>query len=242
MKKIILIILLLALPLVCFAQDVVKTQPLALTIKSDKQVYGVGEEMKIVVTLRNNSNKEMIVYWPKGEPAIASKETNVFTVIVDASKAAELIYIKPTGTFEKNIHMTLKNNLIAGQCSITLEYVAPMEFDHIFNIEKQEIWSYPLTSNTIQIEVVGKEEDKITKEEAISIAQKVVIGKKIDLDKYYIKSIEEFNRNGKDVWFLTFDLKEKLQQRKSNRPITKGGEIFVDIDKNTGEAVIRFGE
>ena len=96
----------------------------------------------------------MIVYWPKGEPAIASKETNVFTVIVDASKAAELIYIKPTGTFEKNIHMTLKNNLIAGQCSITLEYVAPMEFDGPYPIDCTRLsWSFScsLSKNSLGV-------------------------------------------------------------------------------------------
>ncbi len=173
MKKIILTAILLALPLACFSQDTIKTQPLTLTIKSDKGVYRIGEEIKIVVTLKNNSNKEMIIYWPKGEPAIVSKETNVFTAVIDASMATELIYIKPKETFEKYISINLKTNLISGIYSIMIEYVPPIQFDNIFNIEKQEIWSAPLTSNTIQIEVKEKESSLSTEEEITLLRKKI---------------------------------------------------------------------
>jgi len=142
----------------CGIQRLRKQQPpLQLIIKSDKQVYGLGEEIKLVVTLKNNSNKEMIVYWPKGGPTIVTDETNVFTVVVDASRATELIYIKPRETFEKYISINLKINLIPGPCSVTMEYMPPTMFDHIINIEKQEIWSVPLISNTITIEVRKKD-------------------------------------------------------------------------------------
>ncbi len=41
----------------CLAQDTVKSQPLSLFIKSDKEVYEIGEE--ILIQIENKSNKEI---------------------------------------------------------------------------------------------------------------------------------------------------------------------------------------
>lgn len=139
-----------------------KEEPsLILSIKSDKLIYRIGEEIKLLVTLENNSDKEIIIYWPEGSPAMVRREINAFSIVIDASMATELIYIKPKETFEKYISINLKTNLISGIYSIIMEYVPPIQFDHIINIEKQEIWSYLLTSNTIQIEVKGEKNKKI---------------------------------------------------------------------------------
>lgn len=57
MRRMILITLLLVVPLACFAQDAVTKaspkQPLQFIIKSDKEVYKLGEEIEIEVELKN---------------------------------------------------------------------------------------------------------------------------------------------------------------------------------------------
>jgi len=68
MRKIILIIVLLALPLVCFGQNATtqatptnKKQPFQLTIESNKEVYEVGEEIIIRGYIKNNSLKKIYI-------------------------------------------------------------------------------------------------------------------------------------------------------------------------------------
>ena len=82
----------------------------------------------------------------------------------------------------------------------------------------------------------------ITEKKALDIAKKAIKDKNIKLDNYYLKSVKDLKSNEVDILFITFDLKEKLEQLKNKRPITKGGEIFVLVDKETGEATIRYGE
>jgi len=82
----------------------------------------------------------------------------------------------------------------------------------------------------------------ITEKKALDIAKKAIKDKNIKMDNYYLKSVKDLKSNEVDIWFITFDLKEKLEQLKNKRPITKGGEIFVLVDKKTGEATIRYGE
>jgi hypothetical protein len=69
MKKVILIALLLALPLVCFGQDAVtkatpkyEEQPLQLVIQSDNAEYAVGDEINISYTLKNIGSKSVGFY------------------------------------------------------------------------------------------------------------------------------------------------------------------------------------
>ncbi len=72
MKKTILIAIFLAFPLVCFANDttikansIEAKQPLTLTIKSDKEVYGIGDDIVINLEFRNNSEKPIILKFDK---------------------------------------------------------------------------------------------------------------------------------------------------------------------------------
>ena len=67
MKKIILTVLLLILPLVCVAQDATaKAIPKAdirITIETDKKVYSVGDEIVLTLSWENLSNKEVLIYF-----------------------------------------------------------------------------------------------------------------------------------------------------------------------------------
>jgi len=69
MKRIILILVLLTLPLVCFGQDATTQatpkhgeQPLQLVIQSDRAEYAVGDEINISYTLKNIVSKPVGFY------------------------------------------------------------------------------------------------------------------------------------------------------------------------------------
>jgi hypothetical protein len=75
-------------------------------------------------------------------------------------------------------------------------------------------------------------------EEAIEIAEKALKEKGKDLSLYYYKSIDPVGQS----WFITYDLKEKLNQKGRGAPVKAGGEIFVEVDRKTGDAAITLGE
>src|SRR4051812_36684526 len=63
MKKIVLgILTLLFMATASYCQEA--KQPLQLTIKSDKQVYEVGEKITITVSMRNDGNDTIKIYSP----------------------------------------------------------------------------------------------------------------------------------------------------------------------------------
>lgn len=69
MKKVLFLIFVLSFPLICLAQDATtqatlkqeNKQVLQLTIKSDKQVYGVGEPILITYKITNTSDAPIII-------------------------------------------------------------------------------------------------------------------------------------------------------------------------------------
>ena len=116
MKKILLGIALLCLVASTgYCQE--QTQPLQLTIKSDKQVYAVGEEIKIEATFKNNSDKEMIVFWNNEKPVLSAAMSGQIGVAVvsipsEPVNNIETLYIKPKATIEKKL--SIENNLVVG--------------------------------------------------------------------------------------------------------------------------------
>ena len=161
MRKIILGMLLLLLPLVCFAQNATtqaklkhEGQPLQLTIKSDKEVYEVGEEINLTVTLKSNSDKEMLVFWSDEKPSIIIKESGVLVVVLSNFSGENSLYIKPKESSPQRV--TLTANLTAGKYQILLEYnPRTMPLDQVHKIGT-DVWRGILTSNTITIKVVEK--------------------------------------------------------------------------------------
>jgi len=91
----------------------------------------------------------------------------------------------------------------------------------------------PITNIQMQDEGVT-----LTHEEAIEIAEEALKDKGIDLGLYYYKSIDPVGQS----WLITYDLKEKLNQKGRGAPVKAGGEIFVEVDRKTGDAVVTFGE
>jgi len=128
--------------------------PLTLTIKSDKEVYEAGEEIVLEVTLKNNSDKEMIVFWSDENPAGASGGGGTSLTIFPTPPKAYAVYIKPKEAIKKII-----SPLDSGP-TFVLHYVVRysdrdmfLDFKHKPN---QEIFAGTLTSNTITIKVIEK--------------------------------------------------------------------------------------
>ncbi|MEW6009496.1 MAG: hypothetical protein AB1629_07680 [Candidatus Omnitrophota bacterium] len=72
MKNIILMVILFTFPLGCFANDtttkpnsIEAKQPITLTIKSDKEIYGIGEDIVIDLEFKNDSDSPVILKFDK---------------------------------------------------------------------------------------------------------------------------------------------------------------------------------
>jgi len=287
-----------------------KSSPLELTIKSDKKVYKVGEEVEIEVRFNNISDNHIYL----GLRELSAPNWLLKVAIEDNEKCREIgladLYMEKMGTeafhlvgSKGSYRLYLKAKIEMASSFFPKFYKEP-EFKYksgylkeenigIFDrkgmiityFKKDDILLYPenksfafvlgnggrfnikaeydsgyndccgtyihmakelkidsvfegtLVSNTITIEALERKD--MTKEEAIRIAQKAIRElKDIDINKYYLKDIKEFEWKGRDIWRLTFDLKEKLKPRIR----MMGGEIFVNVDKKTGEAEIRYGE
>lgn len=200
MKKIIFIAFLLVFSLVCLARDATshatprhEEQPLQLTIESEKQVYRIDEDIKILATLKNNSEKEMIVLWR--EVGGELKEANVLEVAILGDESAEALYIRPKETLEKSIVIEhAPPPWCTGKCFIKCCYYPPTILDYK-HLPDQEIWMSTLTSNTITIEVVEKK--SITEENNSSRSQSINDTLK---HKEWSKVVEY--RNNADIRFI----------------------------------------
>jgi hypothetical protein len=155
-----------------------KAQPLQLTIQSDKQMYEVGEEVKLQATLKNNSDKEMIVFWNNANPSQLTGGGGT-TLNTPSSSSADALYIKPKGSVKK-----ILNAGSAGISGPAFTFV----FDNtwalrlkIFLKPNQEKFEGSLTSNTITITVKEKERGAIPR---------VVTTRNVALDKELIESWE----------------------------------------------------
>ncbi len=153
MKRILigLSLLLLAVP---FGYCQESTQPLRLTIKSDKQVYEVGEEITLEVTIANLSSNELYIV-----PLIESSHLTLDRKKYDCH--GPFAWGGP-GTVRPRGELTIPRLLRDYDVS-----------QHDLTIGKHTISFHmgDTNSNTITIKVVGKEE--ILKEEALKIAEKV---------------------------------------------------------------------
>ena len=130
------------------------TQPLQLTIKSDKQVYEVGEEITLEVTIANLSSNDIYIL-PLIESSYLTLDRKKYSrhgAFAWGGQGA----VSPRG--ELTIRRLLRDYIVS---------------QHDLTIGKHTI-SFNMggtNSNAITIKVVGKEE--IVKEEALKIAEKV---------------------------------------------------------------------
>jgi len=150
-----------------------KSLPLALTIKSDKQVYKVGEEIIIEAALKNNGSQELwLGGFYKDIDEIGHRSNFRFRVFKDNSKT-ERQYINIE--LLKKMFVDFKKQLIKpgeeiafkvtlnkwydmskpGRYTVVCKYTSkgPFEMD-----EWLPIWEGTITSNTITIEAREKKD------------------------------------------------------------------------------------
>ncbi len=185
-RKIICLLLLLSFPLVCFAQDTTTkaspSYPLQLTIKSDKQVYGVGEFIYISYQLTNIGKEDIAIVRPFSEGGTIDPATFAGSLIVkregdeDSTEVVPLSDISWTGLgtilLKKGESYNMKVNIVKiegrgledmpystqfylqqdGKYTITGKY----DTDKYRESTISKDWKGTLTSNTITIEVVEK--------------------------------------------------------------------------------------
>jgi len=173
MRKFILTTLLLLLLLVCLAQDATtratlrkeKQQLPQLTIKSDKQVYNVGEEINIYAEFRNISYKSV-----KAKDYLDWNDSCRFFFKNENGEECKLTYI---GSVDVLIPFQLEPNKSYRFWTYSVVLLGNKKFKwDLFKFElikgedyaftgKQSIYlkDYGLTSNTITIEVKEKKID-----------------------------------------------------------------------------------
>ena len=182
MKGILLsIILLLSAMLAGYCQEqplyrIDKSSPLTLTIKSDKEVYKIGEALNVWGTIKNISKKPIwVCNYCNFIPRIKDSEGDfIHSKIIWKAKLIKIskddfIYLKPEEELKVQVihdgryyfRCGSEFNLTAGMYTISLEYsnifirkTEPWDPD----LSGQEFginaWIGVLTSNTITIEVV----------------------------------------------------------------------------------------
>lgn len=224
MRKTIFLIFVLAFPLICLAQDATshaspkydRDQPLTLTIKADKEVYEAGEDIKLIATIKNNSDKEMIFFWSDKPPAEMSGGGGT-SLIINAVQTYR-IDIKPKEAIERLI----EPRDYSGP-TFVLHYNSPTVIDFKHRSD-QEIFTGTLTSNTITIEVAEKK--GILKEEAIKLSQDYIKAKGITvIDVNNPSKITEQS----DSWLVEYEYPTK--NKKSLPPPF----YYFVVNKKTGE-------
>lgn len=145
-------------------------QPLQLTIKSDKQVYEVGEAIEIIATLRNISEKEIQF----DSPSIYTNPYLPFRVESDGirkSWSPSLIWLLDDTVlpyFEPIVLPAKKELIIKGKWKA--KWISDpkiksgnYKIQAIFSyptLRRENFWTGTITSNTITIEVVVKGKKK----------------------------------------------------------------------------------
>jgi len=166
MKKIILSILLsIFTASVVYCKEVSQqlpqpkgTLPLTLFIKSDKQVYRIGEEIILTATFNNVLEKEMIVFWGNKKPKIFTEELGAYNVAIYVKSTDETLYVKPKQSIEKTIVITLDNKIkpIKEKLGLILLYNSQNLILDYKHRSDQEIFTGILISPPITIVVKEK--------------------------------------------------------------------------------------
>ncbi|MFC1645747.1 hypothetical protein ACFL2Y_01035 [Candidatus Omnitrophota bacterium] len=203
MKKLLFAIILSGLVVSFGYCQEAEEQPLTLTISSDKEVYEVGEEIVLEITLKNNSDKEMISFWTDKKPDIFTEEMGVYIVAMYIQLVDETLYIKPKENLTRDVAITLDEKMkpVKGRIGIQFLYNTQNIILNFKHKSDQEIFTGTLTSNTITIEVVEVEGN---------VADRVIswlIGYNEDFSEQYHNA--EIMKSKKNIYLVTDVLPSK---------------------------------
>ncbi|MFH1693897.1 MAG: hypothetical protein ABH890_06410 [Bacillota bacterium] len=155
MKKIFLtVVISFFLTSVVYGQE--SKQSIQLIIKSDKQVYEMGEDIELAVNIVNNSDKEQILIWgPSYRPR--SEEAGVFIIQVpsfdDEFFMRKTLHIQPKESVSEKVVSRIDNYEGKAGVQLLYEYTGILDFK---TSPQQELCLGPILSDIISIELVKK--------------------------------------------------------------------------------------
>lgn len=171
MKKILLgIILSLLTTSVAYSQE--PTQPLQLTVKPEKQVYGIGEIIIISGEIKNVSNQDIFIY-------LLEKSLTVTYDVIDSKgnkidvpgdiidlwppKKDDFALLKSGKSLPKTFKLSIPREIIkSGLYTISVKYnIWEKGYYEDGKLIDLGTWTGILTSNTIAINVVEVKKDAI---------------------------------------------------------------------------------
>lgn len=213
--------------------------PLALTIKSDKEIYQAGENIMLSVSLESKSGQEMIVYWNNDTPSLRTEESGAVLAYMapKESKDFEILHIEPRGIVRKTI--LVKSSALSGEIMLKLQY-NPMDLKVAH--KAMALFKSVLVSNTISLRVDQRVPDVLDVEcmRALSIGADYIAVSKLPSGDYKLIKAENMVTSGSymgpHIWHLTYKARDIIHHG-------KGGEVFVEVDMNTQEAkLLGYGE
>ncbi len=218
-------------------------QPLTLVIKSDKQVYQAGENIRLVVLLENRAGKEIIVYWNNDMPVLEMDKTGIVVASMPVTRVKdfEILHIKPREVVQRDI--IVKSDTLSGDIKLSLQY-NPMELKTAQKVSaQQEVFKGVLLSNMIALHVDKRTPDILDVEcmRALSIGAGYISSSGLPACDYKLIKAENMvmpgSYLGPHVWHLTYKAKDLIERG------GKGGEIFIEVDMKTQEAkLLGYGE
>jgi hypothetical protein len=136
--------------------------PVSFTIRSEKMSYEIGEDIVVIANFKNNSDKEIALWWKDQKTALESDKIGIVWAVVplptkeSAQKNVEIIYIKENESVEKTI-------VISNSCRLPMTYKLTVAYRPFHNREivfphrfNTKAFTGELVSNTIPIKIVKK--------------------------------------------------------------------------------------
>lgn len=218
-------------------------QPLTLTIKSDKQVYQAGENIRLSVLLENRTAKEMIVYWNNDTPVLEADKIGIVVANMPVTriKDFEILRIKPREAVQRDV--LIKSDTLSGDIKLALQY-NPMELKIAQKISSdQEVFKGVLVSDLIVLRIEQRMPDVLDVEcmRVLSLGAGFMKSSNLPIGDYKLIKVENMVTGdsyiGPSIWHLTYKAKDLIERG------GKGGEVFVEVDMNTQQAkLLGYGE
>jgi len=136
--------------------------PISFTIRPEKTSYEIGEDIVVIANFKNNSDKEIVLWWKDQKTALESDKIGIVRAVVplptkeSAQKNVEIIYIKENESVEKKI-------VISNSCRLPMTYKLTVAYRPFHNREivfphrfNTKAFTGELVSNTIPIKIIKK--------------------------------------------------------------------------------------
>lgn len=151
MKKAFVLFVLLSLARINtgYCQD----SPIDLTIEAEDDTIETGQKLTLVLTFTNNSDKDLILFWSRGIPAV-SRTNNSLLINTSASLFPEVtrIYLASGQSSEKILKIPTLD-WPAQEYKVKVSYVPPNLDPNMTKATSQEIFTNPVISNNLTVKI-----------------------------------------------------------------------------------------